>query len=91
MTIEESKIAALCDAVGYGRVMHEASRLWRTLSVADGHPGGEFVVGPCAAETAPCPHPETPPPGIASRCDWCCGSGWVTKRVLAVMGAVYSP
>lgn len=90
MTIEESRVATLCEAIGYGRVMAEASRLWRDKLVELGHPGGEHVVGPCAGETVPCPHPQSRT-GSASGCDWCCGSGWVTARVLEVIGVVYAP
>jgi len=63
--------------VGYGNMMKLARDLWRELLVKN-HPeaeGGEFAVGPCVAMTVPCgckvPH----------KCDWCCGSGWLTERV----------
>jgi len=60
----------LCDMYGYGWVMQEASNLWLEIN-----PVGALLVGTCKGLTEPCgcdePH----------KCDWCCGSGWLTKHV----------
>lgn len=63
--------------IGYGNMMHLARDLWRDklASMTPSLIGGEFAVGPCVVMTVPCgckqPH----------KCDWCCGCGWLTKRV----------
>lgn len=65
--------------MGYGRAMQLAQKLWRETLVRKGMPpGGEFQYGPCVAMTVPCGCDN------ASQCEWCCGSGWLTKKVKAV-------
>ncbi len=39
---------------------------------------GAHVIGVCAGLTEPCGCNEP------SKCDWCCGSRWLTKKVKAV-------
>lgn len=69
-------VRELGDRIGYGNMMHLASGLWaKELFTSYGIVGGEFVVGPCKSAVVPC-ECETP-----SKCDWCCGCGWVTKHV----------
>jgi len=70
MGIDEQRahVEALCEAYGYGFVIHEASAAWTRIS-----PRGAFVVGPCRACTVPC--------GCDGACDWCDGCGWLTRRV----------
>lgn len=86
MTSEQEEHAArlLGDRIGYGRMMQLGETLWREKLGNYGPDlrGGEHSVGPCVALLVPCPHP-----GVekAGHCDWCCGSGRVTKRVLAAM------
>lgn len=60
------EVRVLCSRLGYGFVMHEASRLWRLIS-----PGGAHVVGPAAAfvVTCNCTSPRA--------CAKCHGCGWV--------------
>jgi hypothetical protein len=70
----------LGERIGYGNMMHRAERAWREMLAGRDYPtGGEFSVGPCAAELVQCPHPDAPGP---VSCGWCCASGRVTKRVL---------
>jgi hypothetical protein len=73
---EEKAVRELGDRIGYGRMMQLAEQIWRTLPYGD---KGAHSVGPCVGLLVPCPHPDGP------NCDWCCGSGRVTKRVLAAM------
>jgi hypothetical protein len=73
---EKRLVKKIGEVIGYGNMMELASQLWRESLKESGYPvGGEHVVGPCAALTVPCgcekPH----------KCDWCCGSGWLTKHV----------
>lgn len=78
---EENAVRQLCDAIGYGRTMQLAEQLWRKKLSLQGLAGCEHTVGPCAALMVPCPHPE----GKGGNCDWCCGSGRVTKKVFETM------
>ena len=66
----EDKLCELMKLVGYGRTMQLAQQEWRDGS------GGEFAYGPCVCFTTPCGCGDEP-----SRCDWCCGSRWLTKKV----------
>jgi len=75
----EMAVRELGDQIGYGRVMQLASQIWDTK-----RPGGAHAVGPCLAGVVPCPHPESGR-DANGHCDWCCGAGWVTKRVLEAM------
>jgi hypothetical protein len=78
-TTEEEKAARLLgERIGFGRMMQLGEKLWRE-SLGDLR-GGEFSIGPSVAVLVPCPHPDK-----TEHCDWCCGSGRVTKRVLAAM------
>lgn len=86
MTNEEKVGYMLGDLIGYGRLMHLAQQCWRKKLAKDGLEGGEFATGPCVAFIVPCPHPENGK-DADGHCDWCCGSGWVTKRVLQAIEA----
>ena len=71
---EERMVKTLGEKIGYGRMMQLAQKLWRQALIDQGYPpGGEFVSGPCKALTVEC--------GCKSGCDWCEGSGWLTKKV----------
>jgi hypothetical protein len=73
---EEVAVRDLGERIGYGRMMELAEQEWRTKLAGTGYPsGGEFSVGPCAADLVSCPCP-------ANGCDWCCGTKRVTKKVL---------
>lgn len=79
---EEALIQALGERVGFGRMMSAASSLWRQLLAKEGMAGGEFAVGPCIGGLVKCGCAYTASPCI--RCDWCCGSGWLTRKVREV-------
>lgn len=67
-------VRALGERIGFGHVMQLCNQLWRKVQ-----PGNEHSIGPCAAFLVECPHARI---GIdASKCEWCCGTGRVTKRV----------
>lgn len=70
------EVEKLCERVGYGFVMHEASRLWRERDEFGAK--GAHTVGPCVVMTEPCKHWGA---RKGDHCDWCCGAGWVTKKV----------
>lgn len=78
---EEAFVRALGESIGYGRTMQLASQLWRKKPGV--HPGSEFVVGPCEVMVVKCTHPESGR-DKNGHCDWCCGCGWVTKKVAAI-------
>lgn len=75
---EETEVRAVCDKIGYGRVMRLASELWKEKLAKSGGSGGEFVIGACAALTVVCQCMAT---SVRVNCDWCEGTGWVTKHV----------
>ena len=64
--------------MGFGNLMSTVSRLWQGTGQ-----GGAFAVGPCVEACTPCPHPGTTEED--PHCDWCCGCGWVTWKVLEAM------
>ena len=84
-TREERLVRELGDAIGYGRVMQLAERFWREKRMAEGIPGGELTVGPCAGSLVPCPCQRRGDCTRANRCAWCCGTGRVTGRVVKAM------
>ncbi len=77
------ELLTLCEAHGYGWVMHEAERLWgkkiRSNPALYGPAGGEHTCGPCAVFMVPCGCRESTDESYP--CDWCCGAGRVTERV----------
>jgi hypothetical protein len=83
---EENAVRQLGDLIGYGRMMQLAEQLWRKKLKPQGISGGEHTVGPCAALMVKCPHPENGR-DENGHCDWCCGSGRVTRKVLAAMSS----
>jgi hypothetical protein len=80
--LEKADVQDLGDRIGYGRMMQLAQECWRESLVAQRYPGFppgmEFQYGPCVSETVPCGC------GHVSACDWCCGAGWLTKKVKAL-------
>jgi hypothetical protein len=67
---------ALGAQMGFGRIMQLAQEGWRKHLKDLGFPeGGEFTIGPCVSLTVPCGCSEP------VDCEWCCGSGHLTKRV----------
>lgn len=78
--IRDAEMKWACDQLGkhfgYGALMKAAENAYRA-AVRENYPGSNFVVGPCEAMTVKC--------GCESgRCDWCCGSGWLTKHVAKI-------
>lgn len=73
---EEQAVRDLGDSIGYGRLMQLAERIWNAKQ-----PGAAHSVGCCVAFLVPCPCPESGRDANGF-CDWCCGSGRVTKKVL---------
>ena len=72
-------LRVLCDVIGYGYAMRRISEMWKEkLAINNDPDGGHFVVGPCESMTTACgcevPH----------ACDWCCGSGWLTRHVKTI-------
>lgn len=74
---EAEAVKELGDTIGYGRMMQLTEQEWRKSLKEQGWPeGGEFVYGPCKAQTVPCE--------CRGGCDWCEGSQWLTKKVKAL-------
>lgn len=82
--------------IGFGRLMQLGGKLWREMLVAKGYPaGGEFTVGPCAAEMVDCvcvgttagTEAEADESGAFRGCEWCCCTRRVTKRVRSAQQA----
>lgn len=72
---EETKVAELGQAIGFGRLMNLASRLWGiNLAKVGLSGGGALVVGPCASMMESCRN-------CLTGCAVCGGTGLVTKRV----------
>lgn len=82
MISEEFAVKALGDRIGYGRLMSAAQSCWREVLAGARLQGSEFSVGPCVAMTVKCGCQYTR--RSSSGCDWCCGAGWVTRKVREV-------
>jgi hypothetical protein len=76
--------------IGFGRLMQLGQQLWAEHLANCGYPtGGEFTVGPCAAELVDCQcvgrtartEAELDNGGGFRGCDWCCCTRRVTKHV----------
>lgn len=80
--VEEARVASLADEIGYGRIMQLCEQLWREKLEPQGHTGGEHSTGCCVVFLVPCP---CVPSAELAACDWCCGSGRVTKKVRDAM------
>lgn len=79
---EEAFVRAIGESIGYGRTMQLANQLWRKKLGALA--AGALVVGPCEGMVVKCTHPEDGR-DANGHCDWCCGCGWVTKKVSGLM------
>lgn len=79
---EKAIVRELGDRMGYGRIMQLCEEIWREKAFAQGIGGNEHTIGPCGFFMVPCPHPIKDESG---HCDICCGSGRVTKGVLAAV------
>jgi hypothetical protein len=74
---EEELVRILGQVMGFGRMMQIAEKVWDAR-----RPGVAYSVGCCTNFLVTCPHPESADGGI---CEWCCGAGRVTRRVLSAM------
>ena len=84
---EKEAVKDLGEVIGYGAMMQLAQECWRDADIARGFPPGmEHTCGPAAAETVPCGCREDNREDLSS-CDWCCGCGWLTKKVKALQAA----
>jgi hypothetical protein len=70
MLIESARL------LGYGAAMNAINRAWQ--KDLGGLKGAAFSVGPCEAEMVDCDCDNK------LECDWCCGTGRVTEKVLEV-------
>jgi len=71
---EEAEVRDLGDRIGYGRVMQLCEQIWSEEK--EHGRSSALAVGPCVGFLVPC--------GCGAdgaHCDWCCGTGRITKRV----------
>jgi hypothetical protein len=80
---ERAAVRKLGEHIGWGNVMYLAEQCWREHGPA----GSEHTCGPCAALLVPCPCRYEREDGRPA-CDWCCGSGRLTRRVYEARLAV---
>lgn len=79
---ERLEVHALGKEIGYGNMMSLASEAWQAeLESNYGSDAGAFVVGPCKGLVVPCGC------GGSKDCDWCCATGWITKKVKEIKDA----
>jgi hypothetical protein len=78
----DTLLKAICESIGYGRVMQLAAQLWKDK---DGK--RSLTVGPYATFMVPCDHPIKDNNG---HCEVCCGVGQVTEWVSKHMRAGYT-
>lgn len=81
---EKQAVMDLGKRIGFGRIMQLAQQLWGESLKEQGLGGGEFAYGPCVAMLVDCICVENKT--RRSGCDWCCGTGKVTKKVRAAAG-----
>lgn len=80
--LEEEAVRKLGDSIGYGRLMQLACQEWgKSLNANGQSSGGNFVIGPCSATVTQCGCSGAHTGDV---CDWCCGTGWLTKHVREV-------
>ena len=79
-------IEPYCVIHGYGALLHDISKWWQEKSVAEGFTGTGPVIGPHIGCTVPCicREQEYAEDEDDPHCDWCCGCGWLTKKVHAI-------
>jgi hypothetical protein len=82
---EVEKVTDLGKQIGFGRIMQICTQAWGDFLVERGLPRtGAFVVGPCQKYAVPCVC-ATRDGTLEGSCDWCCGSGWLTPAVRALV------
>lgn len=74
-TQAEQNVLDACKKIGYRRVLQLVSESWQEIGQKNNEPSMGNVIGPHVGMVVDC--------GCApeARCDWCCGSGWLTKHV----------
>ena len=76
----DEEVLSLCERYGYGAVSQEVAAAWRAKE-----PDTSCRVGPARLFTVPCACLEGAPMEVIGdkhgHCDWCCGCGWLAKRV----------
>ncbi len=81
--MERRDVIELGRRIGFGNMMSLASEAWQAeLELSKSGSGiAAFVVGPCKAFAVPC--------GCegSKDCDWCCATGWLTKKVKEIKDA----
>lgn len=80
-------LSLLCRRIGFAEVMQKTSQIWQSTAGAQA-----LAIGPSVSYCRPCPHPQGQDP--EHPCEWCGGSGWLTKRVyetLATTGVIDEP
>ena len=50
LQVDREAVQRIGEAIGYGQLMQIASQEWSAICKAQGHPGGEFSVGPCTSQ-----------------------------------------
>lgn len=74
---DTERLRQLCEELGYGFVIHQASRLWQEKDSKGAH-----VAGPCAFFTEPCSCKRR------GSCDLCYGCGWVFRKPELEAGSI---
>jgi len=64
--LHTAQVKQICERLGYGFVMQQASLLWGERDYGAAH-----TVGPSKACTVACGCK------VPYECDWCCGAGWL--------------
>lgn len=82
LSIECELVLDLGRRIGFGNMMSLASEAWQSeLESKYGSDAGAFIVGPCKASVVPCGC------GGSKDCDWCCATGWLTRKVKEIKDA----
>ena len=83
LSIERELVLDLGRRIGFGNMMSLASEAWQTEleSSKSGSGIAAFAVGPCKAFIVPCGC------GGSKDCDWCCATGWLTRKVKEIKDA----
>lgn len=66
---DTEEVRRLCERIGYGRVLHDTARLWAKKDPVMAHTTGPGI---CLTVDCGCD---------TNGCDWCCGTGKLTRRV----------
>lgn len=81
MSSEKEKVSELGHEIGFGNMMHLATKCWEEYLTEIGLSGGAFITGPCKSEVVPCICVDID----QGHCKFCCGCGWLTKEVRKIL------